>query len=168
MICWVLAMGMLQGVWKQHLRPRAVVGYGVKIFLPSPPNYVIRSPGVNSLLCHAIIIIPSYSKNDNLHSFSFSDPRCSTSPMSTLQPTNTISLHTTNSQSDSVLISPTPVTQQLHCSGMSLISVKQYKSLSKPPWQLMQRCVLIASFQLGCLYCRVISTALSSHKLHKS
>ena len=30
---------------KQHLRPRAVVGYGVKIFLPSPPNYVTRSPG---------------------------------------------------------------------------------------------------------------------------
>ena len=28
-------MEMLQGVWKQHLRPRAVVGYGVKIFLPS-------------------------------------------------------------------------------------------------------------------------------------
>ena len=27
------------------IRPRAVVGYGVKIFLPSPPNYVTRSPG---------------------------------------------------------------------------------------------------------------------------
>ena len=26
-------------------RPRAVVGYGVKIFHPSPPNYVTRSPG---------------------------------------------------------------------------------------------------------------------------
>ena len=38
-------MEMPQGVWKQHLRPRAVVGYGVKIFLPSPPNYVTRSPG---------------------------------------------------------------------------------------------------------------------------
>ena len=38
-------MEMLQGVWKQHLRVRAVVGYGVKIFLPSPPNYVTRSPG---------------------------------------------------------------------------------------------------------------------------
>ena len=45
MICCVLAMEMLQGVWKEHLRPRAVVGYGVKIFLPSPPNYVTRSPG---------------------------------------------------------------------------------------------------------------------------
>ena len=45
MICSVLAMEMLQGVWKQHLRPRAVVGYGVKIFLPSPPNYVTRSHG---------------------------------------------------------------------------------------------------------------------------
>ena len=38
-------MEILQGVWKQHLRPRAVVGYGDKIFLPSPPNYVTRSPG---------------------------------------------------------------------------------------------------------------------------
>ena len=45
MICRVLAMEMLQGVWKQHLRPRAVVGYGLKIFLPSPPSYVTRSPG---------------------------------------------------------------------------------------------------------------------------
>ena len=41
-------MEMLHGVWKQHLRPRAVVGYGVKIFLPSPPNYVTRSPGQES------------------------------------------------------------------------------------------------------------------------
>ena len=40
-------MEMLQGVWKQHLRPRAVVGYSVKIFLPSPPNYVTRSPGTD-------------------------------------------------------------------------------------------------------------------------
>ena len=38
-------MEILQGVCKQHLRRRAVVGYGVKIFLPSPPNYVTRSPG---------------------------------------------------------------------------------------------------------------------------
>ena len=38
-------MEIPQGFWKQHLRPRAVVGYGVKIFLPSPPNYVTRSPG---------------------------------------------------------------------------------------------------------------------------
>ena len=38
-------MAILQGVLKQHLRPRAVVGYGVKILLPSPPNYVTRSPG---------------------------------------------------------------------------------------------------------------------------
>ena len=45
MICWVLAMEMLQGVWKQHLRPCVVMGYDVKIFLPSPPNYVTRSPG---------------------------------------------------------------------------------------------------------------------------
>ena len=37
-------MEMLQGVWKQHLRLHAVVVYGVKIFLQSPPNYVTRSP----------------------------------------------------------------------------------------------------------------------------
>ena len=47
MICWVLAMEILQGVWKQHLRPRAIVGYGVNFFLPSPPNYVTRSPGTS-------------------------------------------------------------------------------------------------------------------------
>ena len=43
-------MEMLQGVCKQHLRPRAVVGYGVKIFLPSPPHYVTRSPGRMKLI----------------------------------------------------------------------------------------------------------------------
>ena len=43
-------MDMLQGVWKQHLRPCAVVGYGVEIFLPSPPNYVTRSPGAGRTL----------------------------------------------------------------------------------------------------------------------
>ena len=43
-------MAILQGVWKQHLRPRAVVGYGVKILLPSPPNYVTRSPGYGEKL----------------------------------------------------------------------------------------------------------------------
>ena len=42
-------MEILQGVWKKHLKPRAVVGYGVKIFLPSPPNYVTRSPGVDDI-----------------------------------------------------------------------------------------------------------------------
>ena len=38
-------MEILQGVWKQHLRPCAVVVDGVKIILPSPPNYVTRSAG---------------------------------------------------------------------------------------------------------------------------
>ena len=33
------------GDWSISIRPRAVVGYGVKIFLPGPPNYVTRSPG---------------------------------------------------------------------------------------------------------------------------
>ena len=50
-------MEILQGVWKQHLRPRAVVGYGVKIFLPSPPNYVTRSPGK---ICLRIVLIANY------------------------------------------------------------------------------------------------------------
>ena len=36
-----LASAMLNS----KIRPRAVVGYGVKIFHPSPPNYVTRSPG---------------------------------------------------------------------------------------------------------------------------
>ena len=36
-----LAFAMLNS----KIRPRAVVGYGVKIFHPSPPNYVTRSPG---------------------------------------------------------------------------------------------------------------------------
>ena len=36
-----LASAMLNS----KIRPRAVVGYGVKVFYPSPPNYVTRSPG---------------------------------------------------------------------------------------------------------------------------
>ena len=36
-----LASAMLNS----KIRPRAIVGYGVKIFHPSPPNYVTRSPG---------------------------------------------------------------------------------------------------------------------------
>ena len=38
-----LATAMLSS--KQHLRPRAVVGYGIKIFVPRPLHYVTRSPG---------------------------------------------------------------------------------------------------------------------------
>ena len=41
-----LASAMLNS----KIRPRAVVGYGVKIFHPSPPNYVTRSPGRSQLL----------------------------------------------------------------------------------------------------------------------
>ena len=40
-----LASAMLNS----KIRPRAVVGYGVKIFHPSPPNYVTRSPGNEGL-----------------------------------------------------------------------------------------------------------------------
>ena len=53
-------MEMLQGVWKQHLRLGAVVGYGVKIFLPSPPNYVTRSPAagyLDTLRCRDIVAV---------------------------------------------------------------------------------------------------------------
>ena len=36
---------LVSAMLNSKIRPRAVVGYGVKIFLPSPPNYVTRSPG---------------------------------------------------------------------------------------------------------------------------
>ena len=58
-------MEILQGVWKQHLRPRTVVGYGVKIVLPSPPYYVTRSPGkypdslIKSTICHFVTSVRS-------------------------------------------------------------------------------------------------------------
>ena len=54
-------MEMLQGIWKQHLRPHAVVGYGVKIFLPSPPNYVTRSPGTGNL--HIPLSMTDYKRD---------------------------------------------------------------------------------------------------------
>ena len=41
-----LASAMLNS----KIRPRAVVGYGVQIFHPSPPNYVTRSPGLKAAL----------------------------------------------------------------------------------------------------------------------
>ena len=50
-----LASAMLNS----KIRPRAVVGYGVKIFHPSPPNYVTRSPGyftLTSKVMHATLI----------------------------------------------------------------------------------------------------------------
>ena len=61
-------MSILQGVWKQHLRPRAVVGYGVKIFLPSPPNYVTRSPGrhLERISRHTSVISPSLSASPSI------------------------------------------------------------------------------------------------------
>ena len=40
-----LASAMLNS----KIRPRAVVGYGVKIFRPSPLNYVTRSSGSNGV-----------------------------------------------------------------------------------------------------------------------
>ena len=36
---------LVSAMLNSKIRPRAVVGYGVKIFHPSPPNYVTKSPG---------------------------------------------------------------------------------------------------------------------------
>ena len=36
---------LASAILNSKVTPRAVVGYGVKIFHPSPPNYVTRSPG---------------------------------------------------------------------------------------------------------------------------
>ena len=41
-----LACAMLNS----KIRPRGVVGYGVKSFRPSPPNYVTRSPGIKQTI----------------------------------------------------------------------------------------------------------------------
>ena len=35
---------LASAMFNSKIMPRAVVGYGVKIFHPSPPNYVTRSP----------------------------------------------------------------------------------------------------------------------------
>ena len=56
------------------IRPRAVVGYGVKIFHPSPPNYVTRSPGcLADISCHLPCFcnvptkLPKYINEKNVH-----------------------------------------------------------------------------------------------------
>ena len=50
-------MEILQGVWKQHLRPRAVVGYSVKTFLPSlqitSPDHLDKSFGMENVSLHS-------------------------------------------------------------------------------------------------------------------
>ena len=60
------------------IRPRAVVGYGVKIFHPSRPNYVTRSPGeigdfTSSFgrLRQIIVLkwLPLFSFNQSAHCF---------------------------------------------------------------------------------------------------
>ena len=54
-----LASAMLNSkIW-----PRAVVGYGVKIFHPSTPNYVPRSPGCIDLsICNKYAVYGRYIK----------------------------------------------------------------------------------------------------------
>ena len=66
-------MEMLQGVGKQHLRPRAVVGNGLKIFLPSPPNYVTRSPGCRIKRWYSYCAIRSIVR---ILSVSIAHPKC--------------------------------------------------------------------------------------------
>ena len=51
------------------IRPRAVVGYGVKIFLPSPPNYVSRSPECACEFIGLLMTFPFlYGRDLNGHS----------------------------------------------------------------------------------------------------
>ena len=65
-------MERLQGVWKQHLRPRAVVGYGVKIFLPSPPKYFTRSPGKGvTLFIRALEVVAYENQFVKINQLSF-------------------------------------------------------------------------------------------------
>ena len=59
-------MAMPQGVWKQQLKPRAVVRYGVKIFLPSPPNYVTRSPGRETVSSYTLNTLIQSEKHEDL------------------------------------------------------------------------------------------------------
>ena len=62
-------MEILQANWKQNLRPRAVVGYWVKIFLPSPPYYVTRSPGSTSARNIGVILDQHMSLEQHVVSF---------------------------------------------------------------------------------------------------
>ena len=52
-------MEILQGVWKQHLRPRAVVGCGVKIILPS---LQVTSPDHLEFFAKSLTIIVVHKK----------------------------------------------------------------------------------------------------------
>ena len=56
-------MEILQGVWKQHRRPRAVVGYGVKIFLPSPPITPLDHLPFPSVFR----VIPNHNTGNSIH-----------------------------------------------------------------------------------------------------
>ena len=40
-----MSSNLASAMLNSKIRPSAVVGYGVKIFHPSPLNYVTRSPG---------------------------------------------------------------------------------------------------------------------------
>ena len=77
-----LASAMLNS----KIRPRAVGGYGVKIFHPSPPNYVTRSPGIcwrNSLNHLSVferrkpftfpIHLSGNNSNNNIHIYSMNE-----------------------------------------------------------------------------------------------
>ena len=59
-----LASAMLNS----KIRPRAVVGYGVKIFHLSPPNYVTRSPGRELLMVKLLEQGHGFVRNSSLFS----------------------------------------------------------------------------------------------------
>ena len=63
---------------KQHLGPRAVVGFGIKIFVPRPLHYVTRSPGrqatwklvpITSLVLHRIKMADDRSEKELIEGY---------------------------------------------------------------------------------------------------
>ena len=51
---------LASAMFNKKIRPREVVGYGVEIFHPSPPNYVTGSPGRPGMLPYTTMC-----QNDN-------------------------------------------------------------------------------------------------------
>ena len=72
-----LASAMLNS----KIRPRAVVGYSIKIFHPSPPNYVTRSPGSPAIFIIDCSVILRQSAGDGVEIGSLLVPMVLTSQM---------------------------------------------------------------------------------------
>ena len=47
-----MSSNLASAMLNSKIRSRAVVGYGAKIFHPSPPNYITRSPGFVAFCCY--------------------------------------------------------------------------------------------------------------------